>query len=175
MRTPTPLTNVAIFVLRGGIAPQGMDGPVSSRGMDLLADRLQGKGRSIRRYNWGAWTQARADIFGEMARGSKIAIIGYSGGGSRATWIADTIPRATIDLMVLYDPSPSWQMDPISNNVKRAVCYYNRMPLMFGLGGGQLKGTTQIETVRIAEQHLAVQFDESLHARTVAEVERLQS
>jgi len=30
-----------------------------------------------------------------------------------------------------------------------------------------------VETVPISEQHLAVQFDESLHKRTIAEIEKL--
>jgi pimeloyl-ACP methyl ester carboxylesterase len=172
MKTPTP--SISIFVLRGGILPTGSDGPVSSRGMDLLADRLQGNRRSIYRYNWGKWFQARADILGRVGK-SKIVVIGYSGGGSRATWIAEAAPHPAIDLMVLYDPSPRWQMDPISGNVLRAVCYYNRLPLMFGLGGGRLIGTAPIETITVAEQHLAVQFDERLHQYTINEVERLEA
>jgi hypothetical protein len=43
---------------------------------------------------------------------------------------------------------------------------------MLGLGGAQLRGQS-VETVPISEQHLAVQFDESLHKRTVAEIEKL--
>src|SRR3954471_4835798 len=41
-----------------------------------------------------------------------------------------------------------------------------------GLGGAQLRGQS-VETVAISQQHLAVQFDESLHQRTIAEVEKL--
>jgi hypothetical protein len=41
------------------------------------------------------------------------------------------------------------------------------------LGGGRLVGKTKIETLTISEQHLAVQFDRSLHARTVATVKAL--
>jgi hypothetical protein len=33
-----------------------------------------------------------------------------------------------IDLMVLYDPSPPWQMSEIGLNVLRAVCYHNTHP-----------------------------------------------
>ena len=64
-------------------------------------------------------------------------------------------------------------MKPIGPNVKRAICYHNQHPLMFGLGGGALTGTTDIETVDIAEQHLAVQFDQKLHDRTVAAIRSL--
>jgi hypothetical protein len=44
---------------------------------------------------------------------------------------------------------------------------------MFGLGGGVLIGTTDIETVNIAEQHLAVQFDQKLHNHTIDAVRSL--
>jgi hypothetical protein len=43
---------------------------------------------------------------------------------------------------------------------------------MLGLGGAQLRGQA-VETVPISEQHLAVQFDETLHKRTIAEIEKL--
>jgi hypothetical protein len=43
---------------------------------------------------------------------------------------------------------------------------------MLGLGGAQLRGQS-VEIVPISKQHLAVQFDESLHKRTIAEIEKL--
>jgi hypothetical protein len=89
------------------------------------------------------------------------------------TWLANQT-AATIDLMVAYDPSPTWQMEPLRANVDLAVCYYNLSPMMLGLGGGQLTGSAQkIVTIEISEQHLAVQFDAALHARTVAFVQEL--
>ena len=46
------------------------------------------------------------------------------------------------------------------------------MPLMLGLGGAQLRGQS-VENIPISQQHLAVQFDESLHQKTIAEIEKL--
>ena len=43
---------------------------------------------------------------------------------------------------------------------------------MFGLGGGLLTGPNVV-TVNIAEQHLLVQADQTLHNRTLAEVSKL--
>jgi hypothetical protein len=87
-----------------------------------------------------------------------IVIIGYSGGGSRATWLVNEIPVINVDLMVLYDPSPAWQMKPIAGNVKRAICYHNTSPAMFGLGGGVLVGkqveTMSTEVTRIADRRM---------------------
>ena len=66
-----------------------------------------------------------------------------------------------------YDPSPRWQMEPLKGNVTKAVCYHNNWPLMFGLGGGQLTGPN-VETVEVSEQHLLVQYDNTLHGRTLS-------
>lgn len=127
-------------------------------------------------YFWSSWGDALSAINRQVST-DKTVLIGYSGGGSRATWLADQPSEPRIDLMILYDPSPTWQMYPITDNVRRAICYHNTMPLMFGLGGGVLlpvKGYNgYLETINVAEQHLAVQFDNSLHARTVAEVKQL--
>ena len=65
-------------------------------------------------------------------------------------------------------------MKALGRNVAKAICYCNSRPLMLGLGGAQLQLQGQsVETVAISEQYLAVQFDESLHKRTIAEIEKL--
>ena len=74
--------------------------------------------------------------------------------------------------MVLYDPSPKWQMKSIPVNVKHSVCYHNLRGALLGLGGGVCRGVG-IETVDINENHLAVQLNESLHQRTIEEVRRV--
>ena len=76
--------------------------------------------------------------------------------------------------MVLYDPSPTWQMKAIYANVKKALCYRNITPFFFGLGGSALIGDIPIETVDIFEHHSSVQTDTALHQRTIAEVRDLR-
>jgi hypothetical protein len=127
-------------------------------------------------YEWDDWGKAWQSII-DFDKSDKIALIGYSGGGSRATVIAGepdprtkTLPH--IDLLVAYDPSPKWQMWPLHSNVTKAICYHNKLPLMFGLGGGQLTAApvspcTQIMTREIAEPHLLVQVNEELHDATI--------
>jgi hypothetical protein len=46
------------------------------------------------------------------------------------------------------------------------------MPFMLGLGGAELRGES-VETIPIYQHQLAVQFDEGLHSRTIAEIEKL--
>jgi hypothetical protein len=98
-------------------------------------------------------------------------VVGYSGGGSRATWLANSVLHKPIDLMVTYDPSPSWQMQNLPPNVKKAITYQNQVPF-FSLGGGVLTGPN-VTRLLIAEQHLVVQFDERLHRITLQAIEEL--
>jgi hypothetical protein len=66
-------------------------------------------------------------------------------------------------------------MMPIGPNVKRAICYCNITPAFFGLGGGMLRGRdgTNVEVVKIYEQHMLVQVNQTLHARTIDEVRKV--
>lgn len=169
-----------VHILLGGIA--GPDGVVTSRGMYGLADTLSKlPGVETHTYFWSSW-QVAASAMWAQAKADKTVLIGYSGGGTRATWLSYFYPQIPIDLMVLYDPSPARQMYPIKDNVAHALCYHNTRPLMWvpfigSLGGGVLTGvkgyTGKIETVDFAQQHLLVQFNSALHARTVAAVKAL--
>ena len=160
------------FMLLGGMTGQAWEAyiPGINSGMLALRDRIEGLGVPVSVYPWGQWRFALADM---SASGCRI-LIGYSGGGWCSTLLADSTATA-IDLMVGYDPSPPNQMQPLGGNVKKAICYYNTSPFFFGLGGGKLtlavgNTTTSLTTVTISEQHLAVQYDWSLHAQTLAAV-----
>ena len=180
-----PITTVQVYLLLGGLV--GTDGTVTSAGMFHLANMLRElPDTTVITYNWNNWPDAYRAILANQGR-AKIVVIGYSGGGSRATWLANMPSKPQIDLMVHYDPSPRWQMKPIGTNVKKALCYHNTQPLMWvpgigSLGGGEVvasaaakevPATPAIETVDIAEQHFLVQVDQSLHQRTVDAVRSL--
>lgn len=154
-----------IFVLLGGLF--GPDGAADSRGMIALGKQLAQFAPVTTMY-WSDYARAIAAIKSAPAE-DVVILIGYSGGGSRVTWVAGAVAPRPIKLLVAYDPSPSWQMTPLKGNVERALCYHNDAPMMFGLGGAELAGK-QVENVEIAEQHLAVQFDQALHARTIEAV-----
>ena len=71
--------------------------------------------------------------------------LGYSGGGSRATYLANAFMGKAADRSDWYcmTTSPKWQMQPIGHNVVRAICYHNTNPMMLvpllgELGGGVL-------------------------------------
>jgi hypothetical protein len=176
VRTPRGLVqNVSdknhVYILLGGM--RSWDGVVTSAGMYGLRSELLTSFPYInaKTYTWSSYSDAANEI-GGLPKDDVAIVIGYSGGGSRATWLADMAFHPKIDLMVLYDPSPKWQMKSIPVNVKHTVCYHNLRGTVLGLGGGVCKGAG-IEAVDINESHLAVQFDERLHQRTIEEVRRV--
>ena len=165
------MTKVRIYLLLGGFF--GADGYVTSAGMFGLRSMLAALPNvTCLTYQWASFETAADDIL-KQPTDTTIIVIGYSGGGSRATWLANLPLRPKVDLMICYDPSPSWQMKSLAGtNVKRAITYHNTAPFFFGLGGGVLVGP-QVQTIDIAENHMLVQADTTLHQRTVAEVRKM--
>jgi hypothetical protein len=172
--TPAPFRRVQkhVYLLLGGL--QGKDGWVTSAGMFGLRSSLAGlPDVTVTTYDWPSYKKVAADI-ALLPKDDIVIVIGYSGGGAKATWLANLPSKPQIDLMVMYDPSPPWGMQVIGPNVKRALCYCNATPAFFGLGGGVLRGRdTHVETVTIYEQHMLVQIDQSLHQRTIEEVNKV--
>jgi pimeloyl-ACP methyl ester carboxylesterase len=165
------MAKVFIFIVLGGFI--GFDGYAVSPGILLLAHRLEALG-DVTTYNWSS----QRDVIQRIANlnpSDKVVLIGYSGGGFAITHIAEDLnrnPPHKIDLLIAYDPSPTWSMKSIGKNVVKAICYCNDSPLFLGMGGAKLTGST-VEIVNISEPHPVVQFDQSLHKRTIAEVEKL--
>lgn len=172
------MAETRVYLLLGGLVSS--DGYVTSSGMLRVRSLIQESipGVIFNTYVWGDFVECHTDMMEHQE--DKIAVIGYSGGGTRATWVANGyygdsshyLPKPKIDLMVLYDPSPTWQMMPVGDNVKRAVNFYNEMPLMLGLGGGILEGPNVL-TIPISMQHLIVQASEDLHQRTLKFIKEL--
>jgi len=171
-----------IYNILGGM--QSYDGLLTSAGMKQLNGMLEDVG-TVTTHLWHTYSDIYLNILDHQK--DKIVIIGYSGGGAHATWIANgyrevwrdggirtmrtTKPR--IDLMILYDPSPqSGMMDLKGTNVKRCICYHNESPMMLGIGGGKATGP-MVEVVPIRIQHLLVQYSQELHNRTVEEIKKL--
>jgi hypothetical protein len=162
---------VFIFLLLGGLV--GPDGYAVSPGMLVLAHRLGSFGE-VSTHNWSAWNDVTPRV-AALSPADKVVLIGFSGGGFAITEVAQALDRSPghkVDLLIAYDPSPAWSVKSIGNNVAKAICYCNDLPLFFGMGGAKLKGSN-VETVSIAVPHPVVQFDERLHRRTIAEVEKL--
>ncbi|HEY7245672.1 MAG TPA: hypothetical protein VH678_17510 [Xanthobacteraceae bacterium] len=158
-----------VYILLGGFA--GADGYMDSSGLLLLARRIAWIPSTwVETYNWADWVTAANRIWALPSEDTRVVVIGYSGGGSRATWLANSILHKRIDLIVTYDPSPSWQMQNLPPNVKKAITYQNQRRFFLGLGGGELTGPN-VQRFQITEPHLAVQFDERLHQITLQAIE----
>ena len=154
------------YLLLGGFV--GVDGYLTSSGMYQLKYRLDEiPDLKCIIYTWDQYKVAAADA--STYPDDKIIVIGYSGGGTRATWWANLPSLPVIDLMILYDPSPYWQMMAVGDNVKKAICYHNNHPWFFGFGGGRLKGPN-VETIEISENHLLVQNDKELNFYTIDKI-----
>jgi hypothetical protein len=172
---PTRAGKKHVFLLLGGLSfMNGWAASVASAGMLRLQSSLAAlPDVEVTPYDWSSFKEAGDDI-ALLPKDDIVIVIGYSGGGSRATWLANLPSEPKIDLMILYDPSPSWDMKVIGPNVKQAICYHNAAPFFFGLGGGVLVGNnTQIDTVDINENHMLVQTDTTLHQRTITEVKKI--
>lgn len=176
--------SAAVHILLGGIGPgffiltDGWDAPLTSEGMLQLVPQLSTiPGVKVTTQDWGDF-QKVVDAIAATDKDTKTAVIGFSGGGSRATWVANSPANKAwprIDLLVGYDPSPASQVMPLHANVKKSICYYNTRPLMAGLGGGLYTaaptwGCKTLLTRTIAEQHMRVQYDQLLHSATVRAV-----
>ncbi len=160
-----------IYTILGGFI--GFDGYVTSAGLYGLNHQIEEKFpyAKITTYTWSEYRKVGFTI-AEYQR-DRHAVIAYSGGGSRATWLANVFRSRMIDRMILYDPSPHWQMMPIGNTgVVKALVYQNSAPFFFGYGGGAVEGRPgQVQTVPISMNHVVVQFSQELHNRTLAELE----
>ena len=75
---------IRVFVIRGGL--WGPDGPWTSAGMDGLANEIS-KLPNVEVSTFHNWSdaQAIADEVVKVNSAAEIAIVGFSGGGSRAT------------------------------------------------------------------------------------------
>lgn len=161
-----------VYILLGGMVGADPSYAINEGMLDLGEQLGRIPGVKVTEYPWSDYERIAADHPNKEADGD-LVVIGYSGGGWKATVLANEHPGLLINLMVLYDPSPAWSMRPIGDNVVRAICYHNTAPMFGNLGGGLLQGITDIKIVDIAEEHLFVQNDQRLHDQTIAAVKAL--
>jgi pimeloyl-ACP methyl ester carboxylesterase len=171
------------YILLGGMA--GWDGWFDSAGMLILSNMLTKAGVVTTSYIWTNDEHCEQDMLAAQQgiyKDAKYVLIGYSGGGTRATYLNRQYPQLRIDLMVLYDPSPAGEMLPIGDSVKQGWCYHNKDQSMYWPGVGYLGGgiltsypgqNVPISQYEINENHLAVQGDMSLHTKTLGLVQAL--
>lgn len=163
------MTKIRCFVLMGGI--WGLDGSLFSRGMVNLSNRINKlKYVTCSAHYWSSIYDIERRIK-MLPSGCKTCVVGYSGGGSRLTWIDHDL-----DLAIGYDPSPASEVRSV-HLFRRVLCYYNILPtylLGFRLGGGLYQGNN-VETTTVAMNHLKVQYAEELHVKTLNAIAGLEA
>jgi hypothetical protein len=149
------MTTKRIYMLLGGlIGPDGIAlAPIENSGMIVMQAQLKVMGCEVYVETWDNWARL-IPMMGPASADYRNIVIGYSGGGSRATYLADHSSKPHIDLMILIDPSPKAQMRPVGANVKHALLVYNNFPGL--LGGGTLSMFTPFKTVGVYAPHLMV-------------------
>jgi hypothetical protein len=146
----------------------------TSQGMVMLGGRL---GENTFIYGWDS-PEVIIKILWALSRGHKVVVIGYSLGANQLGFISAHI-KDMIDLGVAYDPSryspltfedkygDHYQTAP---NFKRFLCYQNTGAWFFG---GSYYVGKNVELTRVFDFHLGIQFNETLHQKTIAAVGEL--
>lgn len=80
------------------------------------------------------WWEYRkiADEIADLPDDVKVVIGGASLGANMAPWIAATVHPRPVDLVFGIQPSLYGTRNPVSKNVKRALCIYNPSALITG-------------------------------------------
>ena len=101
-----------VFILLGGMFGGGPSVAVNE-GMDALAFQLgRIPGVKVTSYPWAEYERIAVDHVQDGT--SELVVIGYSGGGWKATVLANEHPGILINLMgAAYDPSPAWSMQSV--------------------------------------------------------------
>src|SRR5208283_1180549 len=95
---PEGMTMIRAFILLGGVTVSAWEAyvPGVNTGMLGLRDQIVALGVPVTVYPWGQYGEV--DLRATGAAGDLTVVVGYSGGGSRATYL-----KSRIDLMVGYD------------------------------------------------------------------------
>ena len=143
-----------------------------SYGMIRFNDRLHSMGFTVNDDILWSDPHAIAEQLNKLDKDTKIILIGYSLGGNALTWVQSPewgLER-DIDLLIAYDPTWLSKLNPITERVKKTICYS-----AIGLnpaGHGVITGHN-VETVKIFADHILVDYAEVLHKRTIEEIKKV--
>lgn len=159
------MTNIYVIYGQGGIFTSG--------GMSQLASRIKQKWPRavVTTHNFKTGIVEIVPDIQKLPKDTSIGLIGYSLGACDVTMIANRVAPRTIDLAVCYDPSIMGVVEQPGANVKRLLLYHNSgNPDV--VGHAIFEGP-MVERTEISEPHLAVDNDETLHAKTMAAIGRV--
>jgi len=160
------MTPARIYVIYG----QG--DAFTSGGMVQLAARLRAQWpkAKVTEHVWRTGIAAIVPDIKAQALDEKIVLIGYSLGANDVTMIGNRVRGRLIDLAVCYDPSVKGIVEQPGANIKRMLLYHNLSPEPIGHA---IFTGPQVERSDIQTSHLAVDYDEVLHQKTIDAVARV--
>lgn len=135
----------------------GQYGYLTSYGVKRLCDRAQTAGIEADLYGYKEWERARLNIITKRGVGRKIALVGYSLGGTTTGYLQTILP---VDLLLNIAESTLAENHPIIKaNTKRSILYAGPD---FLSSAGQHDGFTDVIRVDAIQvpiiSHLSMDF-----------------
>ncbi|KAB2885921.1 MAG: hypothetical protein F9K38_01740 [Pseudorhodoplanes sp.] len=159
-----------------------------SGGMDTLAGKLRRAGFACTVHDQGSFLRPYGEVpricdqaLGAAKAGARLILVGHSMGADAALKVASLLDahRVPVPLVVCFDPTAFKLVlgpPPVPKNVARAICFYQNLT---PLGRGRLRAAPGFAGQLVQELHdrihSRIDDDPALHARVLAEVERLRS
>ena len=149
---------------------RGQGGIITSSGIDQLGRELD------------ALRPVRVDVLDQEEYNTAVGLlretptnwpkvlIGFSLGANWLPWIAGRVGRMPIVRLYGIDPSRLDRIDPVPDNVEKAVCFYHPKAWIFG--GARYTGHN-VETVWMNVWHLLIGSSKPVHDRIIGDVRQL--
>ena len=146
----------------------GDGGYATSLGFSAFGDELTRTGYDVAKYEDSGRTTDKL-VWDIWHYGGATAIFGYSLGAWYAAYAAEKLKTyaRNVDLIVGWDPARK-STRPIDSNVKRCICFRQTFPwspINWVFGGGYYTSTPsgpKIEMIRVYDDHVLIQWNESL-------------
>lgn len=150
----------------------GQGGILTSFGMSLLAGRIAKASPKavVTTHGWKTSIVEIVPAIKALPADEPVILIGYSLGANAVDWISAALPRRWIELSVAYDPSVLSIVTQPGANVKRLLLYHNTD---IEPEGHAVYVGSQVETTRISMPHLAIDYSEALHQKTLAAIAKV--
>jgi hypothetical protein len=129
---PAPPTNGHVFLFRG------MGGQVMSRGMDMLADKINRSGIKATVHNHLFWRGPAEEAIEHYKRDPErnpIIVAGHSAGGDASLYFAYRLKEAGVPVALVVTFDPTRKAPDVPSNVERFVNIYQSLNFF---GGGHI-------------------------------------
>jgi pimeloyl-ACP methyl ester carboxylesterase len=129
---PAPAANGHVYLFRG------MGGQLMSRGMDMLADKINRAGIKATVYNHMFWGEPADEAIARYKRDPNhppIILIGHSAGADATLYFAGRLKEAGVPVSLIVTFDPTRKAPNVPSNVERYVNLYQSLNFF---GGGDV-------------------------------------